>query len=446
MTTPILDFLRRYSEENAIRFHMPGHKGRCVLGMENWDITEVSGADSLYEAQGIIAESEKNASLLFGTQRTLYSTEGSSQCIRAMLHLLLSNRGEQRSSTVLAARNAHKAFIYASALLDFDICWLSPEKSSSICACPVSAVQLAARLSEMPLPPAAVYITSPDYLGNMADIKALAEVCHSYGTFLAVDNAHGAYLHFLPEPQHPLDLGADICCDSAHKTLPVLTGGAYLHIGKSLPEIFAQRAKSAMALFGSTSPSYLSMASLDACNAYIADGFREKLAGFVSQMDELKLSLQRLGWHVEKSDPLRLCLRLFEGMSGQHLHGILREKGIEAEYADNDYIVFMLTPENDATELGLLREILSEIKPGKAGEISLIFPSAERVMSSREAIFSDSEIVPVENALGRVCASPIVSCPPAIPIVVSGELINEAAIELLRYYDMEKIEVVKCRV
>ncbi len=439
MDTPILDFLRRYNAENKARFHMPGHKGRGLLGFEQWDITEVHGADALYEAAGIIAESESNAAKLFGSQRTVYSTEGSSQCIRAMMHLLSANRPEGRAKTVLAARNVHKAFIYAAALLDFEIQWLWPDEIYSVCSCPVSADKLDESLKNMAEPPAAVYITSPDYLGHVADISALAEVCHRHGTYLAVDNAHGAYLHFLPEPVHPLDLGADICCDSAHKTLPVLTGGAYLHIGKGLPAAFAENAKAAMALFGSTSPSYLTMASLDACNKYIEGGYRERLSAFINALEQLKTRLGGAGWQIEQSDPLRLCLKT--GDAGK-LYAFLHEKGIEAEYADNDNLVFMFTPENDRQELEMLHEALSGTGPLVPSTLAFAPVPAERLLSVRDAVMASSEIISVDDALGRVCAAPLVSCPPAVPIVVSGERISSQAIELLHYYKTEKIEVV----
>ena len=174
MDTPVLDFVRRYAASDTARFHMPGHKGRGILGCESWDITEVQGADALYEADGIIARSEANATALFGARRTLYSTEGSSQCIRAMLYLALTNRRAGSPPVVVAARNVHRAFVYAAALLDLEVVWLWPEESRSLCGCPISAEQLERTLKGLDAPPAAVYLTSPDYLGGMADLSALA--------------------------------------------------------------------------------------------------------------------------------------------------------------------------------------------------------------------------------------------------------------------------------
>ena len=184
MHTPIVDFLRAYRAENRARFHMPGHKGVGFLGCEGWDITEVGGADALYEASGIIAESEVNATELFGARRSCYSTEGSSQCIRAMLYLALTNRPAGRAPVILAARNVHKAFVYAAALLDFEIEWLWPRESTSLCTCLITPQMLEEALNALVEPPVAVYITSPDYLGNLADIRGLAEICHRHNNAL----------------------------------------------------------------------------------------------------------------------------------------------------------------------------------------------------------------------------------------------------------------------
>jgi len=266
MDTPVCDFVAAYEKSGAARLHMPGHKGKGPLGCEGRDITEIAGADSLYEAGGVIAASESNAAALFGASATFYSAGGSSQCVGAMLCLALQ---KSKSRVVLAARNAHKSFLHAAALLDADVRWLWPQPYSLL-RCPVTPDMLEAALAALPEAPAAVYVTSPDYLGNVQPVSQLAEVCHARGVPLLVDNAHGAYLHFLPKPAHPLDEGADLCCDSAHKTLPVLTGGAYLHLGHGILSAEEGEVRAALSLFGSTSPSYLILQSLDACNRSLA--------------------------------------------------------------------------------------------------------------------------------------------------------------------------------
>ena len=291
ITAPICEFVRRYRYSGALRMHMPGHKGTALLGPEPLDLTEIEDADVLYHAEGIIRESEANAAALFGTKKTVYSAEGSSLCIRAMLYLaLLHARANHKKPVIAAGRNAHKVFMTAAALLDLDIRWIYG--TESVISCAITPAQLEdVIVSENP---AAVYITSPDYLGNIADIKSLSTVCKKHGVLLLVDNAHGAYLHFLPEPMHPMQLGADICCDSAHKTLPVLTGGAYLHIAHGTPDMFAQRAESAMALFASTSPSYLILQSLDAMNPLLATSFPAQLKACAERHAESKAPCARL--------------------------------------------------------------------------------------------------------------------------------------------------------
>ena len=285
MDTPIVDFVRGYAQSGTSRLHMPGHKGQSLLGFEPLDLTEIRGADELYEPEGIIAQSEANATRLFGTQHTYYSTEGSSQCIRAMLCLALQAAPRTgKRPVLLAARNAHKALLYAAALLDFDIRWLWPaaENAGALCSCPISAQMLTTALQELTgqgSTPFGVYVTSPDYLGGMQDIRALSAVCDTFGMPLLVDNAHGAYLRFLPgEPLHPIALGAAMCCDSAHKTLPVVTGGAYLHLGENAPVQEEAAVRGALALFGSTSPSYLILQSLDACNRQLTESYPCRVA------------------------------------------------------------------------------------------------------------------------------------------------------------------------
>lgn len=431
MNTPICDFLEKYRDQNLIRLHMPGHKGKGPLGIEGLDITEVEGADVLYTAKGIIKESMDNATMLFGTQRTLYSTEGSSLSIKAMLYLAMLSRGSKKPF-IAAGRNAHKVFMYGCALLDIEIDWLWGD---GLLSCKITPEKLDDYLNTHD--PVAVYITSPDYLGNMADIKALSEVCHRHGVLLLVDNAHGAYLKFLPESKHPIDLGADICCDSAHKTLPCLTGTGYLHISKNVPADICDMADDAMSIFASTSPSYLMLCSLDKCNVYLASELPERLSAVIPQISELKANLFTVGDELMK---LTLEAKKY-GYTGYELSEIFAEQGIVCEFADPDYLVMMLPPDTET----LISIISVLVNVDRRTPITLTAPALielDIAMSPRQAIMSKSEIVNVDVALGRVLASPSVSCPPAVPIAVCGEVLDENAIGLFKYYGIDKVRVV----
>lgn len=434
MKTPIFDFLKTYEKANPVRLHMPGHKGMPFLGCEKWDITEVKGADALYEAEGIIAQSEENAASLFGTEKTFFVTEGSSQAIRAMVYLAAQGKEEP---WFLAARNAHKAFLYALSLCDADVQWLWPEHTDSLCACPITPSQVEKALREAETAPAAVYVTSPDYLGNELPIHEIAEVCHKYGTLLLVDNAHGAYLKFLPEDRHPVTLGADMCCDSAHKTLPVLTGGAYLHIGKNAPQDFARRGKQALALFGSTSPSYLILASLDLCNRYLAEEMRSKMQVALPLVAKAKEALRQKGWDVMNTEPMKLTLRC----SGRDVADRLRKQNIECEYADRDFLVLMPSVQTTEEDFARLVAAIGENTYSKTEGMPPLFAS-DKVLSPRQALFAPWEYVTVENCEGRIAAAPTVGCPPAVPIVVSGERINAQIVSVLSYYGFDRVAVV----
>ena len=440
MKTPIFDFVKKYAESGSIRMHMPGHKG---LGdTERLDITEIAGADSLYEANGIIAESEKNAGEIFGAN-TFYSTEGSSLAIRAMLYLLTLHSGDK--CRVLAARNVHKSFVSAIGFLDIDVEWIAPADELSYLSADIDAEWLRQRFSKGEAIPDAVYLTSPDYLGHVAEIEKIAAVCHEFGVLVLVDNAHGAYLKFLEPSLHPIDLGADMCSDSAHKTLPVLTGGAYLHISRNAPQIFSKEAKRALASFGSTSPSYLILSSLDRANAYAVSGYGEKLCAFAEKVYETKQRLINLGYTLFGEEPLKLTFEAKKyGYLGTDLSKILYEGGIVSEFADSDYLVLMLTPENTDAELLRLELALSEIK--KRPPIDETAPRIripEKKTSVRKAMLSPCELVAPRDAIGRVLAETSVGCPPAVPIAVSGELIDESIVRAFEYYGVYEIAVTK---
>ena len=443
MKTPLYNFVEKYAKSDVVRMHMPGHKG--VGDIEKFDITEISGADSLYEADGVIKESETYASELFSSS-TFYSAEGSSLCIRAMVHLISLYSGVKGvPCKILAARNVHRSFISALALVDADVEWFLPSDNASYLSSSLDAKFVEKTISAMDEPPAAVYITSPDYLGGVLPIEEIAEVCHRYGVLLAVDNAHGAYLKFLNPSQHPIDLGADICCDSAHKTLPVLTGGAYLHISDKAPEIFCRRAKEALALFGSTSPSYLVLSSLDSANGYIASGYTERLMNFKARVDVAKSKITDMGYELFGAEALKITILAKRyGYSGYELGELLCRQNIIYEFCDPDYLVLMLTPENTDSDIDRLLSALSSIERREPIEIHPpSLTAAEHVMTVREAIFSDSETVCAKESIGRVLAAVSVGCPPAVPIVVSGEMIDESSVCAFEYYGIKEVSVVK---
>lgn len=437
METPICDFVRKYSESETVRAHMPGHKGADFLGFEKYDITEISGADSLYEADGIIRRSEENAGRFFGCN-TFYSAEGSSLCIRAMLYLAIKGK---KNPLIAAGRNAHKAFLNAAAMLDFDILWLTPDESESYLSCGITAESLENAIKKSDRMPDAVYLTSPDYLGSTVDIAAISAVCKKHGILLLVDNAHGAYLKFLPESRHPTDLGADICCDSAHKTLPVITGGAYLHIADKK---IAKDAKNALAMFGSTSPSYLILQSLDNANKYF-ENYPKRLEEFVYKIYNLKVKLKAYGYTLCGDEPLKITVKtkLF-GYRGTDFAQLLRSKGIECEFADPDFAVLMLTPETGEYGIKKIEETMLSIpKKEEIGEYPPEFVLPERVMSVRDAAFSEWETIPARECEGRILAAATVGCPPAVPIVCSGEKIDKNAVKCFEYYGIEACTVIK---
>ncbi len=172
MKTPIVDFVKKYIDSDTVRLHMPGHKG--LGNIEKYDITEIKGADYLHTSSGIIEESENNASKLFSSKKTLFSTEGSSTVIKAMCYLAILSSGKNK---ILAQRNVHKSFIDASILLNFDVDWINNKEFDNLCSYSLDFDDLDEKLKSNEY--ACVYITSPDYLGNMIDLKRVVSIANN---------------------------------------------------------------------------------------------------------------------------------------------------------------------------------------------------------------------------------------------------------------------------
>lgn len=445
--TPVNDYISEYEKSGFSRFHMPGHKGKFLHGLENRDITEIKGADYLYEAEGIIAESERLTAELFGSGKTLYSTEGSSLSIKTMLGIIrLCRKNREERMTVAAPRNVHKAFIDGCCLLDIDVAWVYPKQlSAQLCSSSVTAEDIRRAIEKTERIPDAVYITSPDYLGNMADISGISEVCREYGIPFLVDNAHGAYLKFLDRSLHPLDLGADMCADSAHKTLPVYTGGGYLHISKNAPKEWFSSAKEIMSLFASTSPSYLIMGSLDKCCGELQGELSDKIRSCAVRVRKSADVIASFGWDICNNEPLKLTVFSEKsGYSGDELAELLRKYKIECEYSDPGSVVLMCSPYNDEVDFKRLESAFGEIPILNAKDIltAEAIPEAKVRMPIREAYFSCHKRIPTEQASGRICARAAVSCQPSIPIVVPGEEITGEIMKILKRYSIFYVDVI----
>lgn len=425
MNTPIHDFLVSYAESGAVRCHMPGGKGLIFPH----DITEIAGADVLYESSGIILESEQNAAALFGAEKTCYSCGGSTLAIQAMLCAALSGSTKK---TVLAGRYCHKSLVNTAVLLGFNIDWLYPDRFLGTDISPESVEK------GITDDTAAVFVNSIDYYGGEADIPAIAAVCRKHGIPLLADNAHGAYRVFTGN--HPITQGAAMTADSAHKTLPAITGTAYLHTADVR---YYEAAKSAMSVFGSSSPSYLMLESLDLCNKFIAEQ-RAAADTALSAVSSLKERLSALGIPLRKSDAMRITIdAAASGYSGGELSELLRSHGIECEMSDAGYVVLLFSVVQNLSDYERICSFFRNFRPRAALKLTepAVFAS-EMKLSPREAFFAPSEKLPVSRAAGRICAEVCCPCPPCVPLAVPGEVITDNVINLLCAFGIEYIRAI----
>ena len=446
---PLYRAVRRYVQRKTARFHTPGHKGSgdsplaALMGEAlAFDVTELPQTDSLFEADGPIWEAEELAARYAGAGAALMSAGGATLCIQAMLSAV-SAAGRRR---VILARNSHRSAVNAAALLGLDPVWVWPRGfDGSGLPGSIRAEDVAAALRGTP-DAAAVFVTSPDYYGVMSDIAAIARECRAYGVPLLVDNAHGTHLQCLDGgARHPLRLGAAMTCDSAHKTLPVLTGGAWLLLADAGQ---AETARGAMALFGSTSPSYLIMLSLDIARVWME---REGAAAFDALRERVLAVRKRcaaLGFFTPPDavfDPVRLTLDTASvGRTGREAAEILRGTGVEPEMSDGAHVVLLPGPFQPPEDWQRLESALERIPAGgplpPPGRMAGRPP---RDMSPRDALTAPGETVRVSRAAGRTAAQSCCPCPPGVPAVMPGERISGNLAKVLKNAGIQYVKVVK---
>ncbi len=452
MEIPIYEMLSRYTAKGRASFHTPGHKSRAdllgALQSLSYDLTELPDTSCLFDAGGTdaIEQAECMAADVFGSQLTLFSAGGCTLCIQTML-LLSKSQGKR----VLFARNSHISAVHTAALLGICPVWIWPSGQNYQITC--SDIEKA--LASYP-DVRTVFITSPDYYGNIADIRTIASLCRRKGAMLIVDNAHGSHLGAFG--MHPLSLGADMTADSCHKTLPVLTGGAMLHINHLREHgIDRSRAKAAMMMFGSTSPSFPVLASLDLARDWwqrAGNQAYQLTAESVEQLARKALNNEIGVLRGKLNDPTRLTLDIGAmGIEGMTAAQFFREKGCEPEYSDSRFVVFIVTPFNTPDELSQLSEAINQFPVNLRRErfikCAQTMPEyfdgmpPKTVLSPREALLSPCETVNADSAAGRIAARAVCPCPPGVAAVVPGEIISRDTAEYLSFFGFKRLTVVK---
>lgn len=436
---PLYMALQNYVNQENSSFHTPGHKGRSdILPLDlSFDLTELPETDSLFECDGAIRASEEKAAALFGAQYTAVSAGGCTLAIQGMLAAFA-----KAGDTVLFSRNLHRSAVNTAILLGLKPVWLMHRGDCGE-GLPgrIAAEDVRAALERNP-GAAAVYLTSPDYYGCLSDIAGISAVCRTFGVPLLVDNAHGT--HLVAFGLHPLQLGAAASACSAHKTLPVLTGGAWLNCND---ERASQKIKSAMALFGSTSPSYLTMASLDLARAWLQSEGREAfraLAGTVAELRRLAEAVS-FGLPLGQSDPVRLTLLPANvGFTGDEAAEYFRNCGVACEHSDGAAVVFILTPFNSARDIARLRQAVAEFPVRAPIELPHHEPHLpECAMLPRAALERETALISTAQAAGRIAAEAACPCPPGVPVVMPGEIIDTKSVNILLNTGIRQIIVLK---
>lgn len=450
---PLFHALQLLATGDSARFHMPGHKGEPLFNsfaeVFSIDFTETYGTGNLYLGDGPIRDAEVAAALYFGADDCFFLTGGSTQGILAMLATAVG-----RGGAVLLDRECHKSVCHACALLDITPYFISaPLIEPFGISGALSPAEAERMLQEHP-EIKAVFLTSPTYYGIRRAIPAFADLCRGYGKLLLVDGAHGAHFPAVGLPS-PVAEGADYTVLSMHKTLPCLGQGAVLltSAGAEKPAL-----RENTALFGTSSPSYPIMASIDLARAYVEGPGRAAYQRSAETCGALRDYVARRTCFLPlvmadypALDPCRLTVcTAGTDVTGHRLADMLwSECGVACEMADARNVVFILTCADSGTALYRLRRGLRRIalrrSPAEGPSACVPFPPAERVMRVRDAWFSKTGRVHPGDAEGLVCARPVTPYPPGVPLLWPGEKISRAHIELIRerwYNEIGEITVV----
>ena len=433
--TPLYDALRAFAAQDPLRMHMPGHKGRAMPAPEfsplaAIDFTELPPTGDLFAGDGPIREAENLWRDALHMGECLFLTGGSTQGMLTALTLTC-----RPGDSVLLDRGCHRSVYNALALLDLHPVFLPrPWLTEAGVTGPIDPRDVENLLASHP-EIKTLCITSPTYYGVLSDLPALAHIIHSRGGTLVVDAAHGAHLPFLGYRGME---AADIAVVSAHKTLPALGQTALLLTGRDSGLTHAAL-RSAASLYGSSSPSYVLMASLDLARAWMEGEGAAAYERAAALMADLRRRFPSLTESMAPLDPARFVLRTGDGFAVQ---AALEELGVWPEMADAGHVVFIPTCADTPADFARLAGAISRVNPPPAGDSPFPPPPPlpRLVCSPRAARFAPWETVPFAAAEGRVSAAQIAPYPPGVPVVAPGEEIGKKHLAYLSEigYNMEK--------
>ena len=421
MPTPLYDVLRAYAARDPARFHMPGHKGTDLpapelAGLASIDVTEIPGTGNLYEAGEPFDAAQRLWAEVFGFDHCQFLTGGSTMGIHTGLTLFCSP-----GDRVLVDRGCHRAVYNALAMLDLEPVYLErPWLDRHNLAGPFSRYDVEKVLADCP-DIKTVCITSPTYSGLLSDVEGISRVIHARGGKLFVDGAHGAHLPFLGVDAFA---GADGVVVSAHKTLPAMGQSALLFTRGVDPD----RVRWAASVYGSSSPSYPMMASLDLARQWLLD-HPEEYRRAADRVAELRRKFPSLGEDLPL-DPCRLTVKVKDGPAFARA---LEQRDVYPEMEDGGHVVFICTASDSEENFRRLEGALEEMRDQMGDCEPLPAPTLpQRVLSPRQALFAPSRVMPLKNCLGEVSACQIAPYPPGVPVVAPGERIGKKELSYLQ--------------
>lgn len=441
----VCQFLLEHTANEPISFHMPGHKGAAIYRengyggfleqMMDCDITEIPGADNLFQTEGIIKDTMERYRRLYEARESYLLINGSSAGLIAAIMTCVPAGGE-----IIMARNCHKSIFNGISMIGAQPVYAYPELIADYeISGEITPEEIGRCLSEHP-GCSAVILPSPNYYGICSDIKGIAQAVHDAGKTLIVDQAHGAHLKFFDRytessAKAAENLGADIVINSIHKTLASYTQSAVVNLCSDKVDKYEFEDK--LQLIESTSPSYLLMASLDINAGLLARKGEELICQWVENLQYFYEKAAEIeGLRVMKHpllDQTKINLDMSPyGIDGLTLEALLMERNIFVELVTGNIVMCMTGIGNKRYDFDRLLSALREIASNRQIAINSA-PAKQRLTQKKlrqKPLPQQKERVGLEEAVGRVCGSSIIPYPPGIPIICPGEVIDQ---EILTY-------------